>query len=244
MDPATGTQEASLTESADFTYAVHLRHRPTFDSGHNRAMPKDRPEALTPAQAMAATNTEQPLTALCREQTSSNSDAHLMTSVGDSYATAELRFPTHFSNAFGPSALLYRLSGFQVQHHQPRRLESMWNSHGEGHAQTAPHQSLRNLKLWHSATAITGTRLAAMSLWRKDNEDKTVCNACGLYRRLHGSVRLKQPLRAQELAAMCRHVSPELPDSPRWRAVLVLVVRAVPRANKYVVLTPTDNPFT
>ncbi|KAH6874096.1 hypothetical protein BKA70DRAFT_1129402 [Coprinopsis sp. MPI-PUGE-AT-0042] len=32
-------------------------------------------------------------------------------------------------------------------------------------------------------------RTAVVPFWRKDDEGKTTCNACGLYHRLHGSAR-------------------------------------------------------
>ncbi|KAI0698280.1 hypothetical protein BC835DRAFT_1335490 [Cytidiella melzeri] len=70
------------------------------DSNGKRGRPVTRSSAT-------AADAEQPLTARGRKQSSSNSDAHSTTSADDSYATAALRFPTLFSNDFGPSALLF-----------------------------------------------------------------------------------------------------------------------------------------
>ncbi|KAI5986005.1 GATA zinc finger-domain-containing protein, partial [Pisolithus marmoratus] len=41
----------------------------------------------------------------------------------------------------------------------------------------------------HGSAQCYNCHTTATPLWRKDDEGKTVCNACGLYYKLHGSAR-------------------------------------------------------
>lgn len=73
------------------------------DSNGKRGRPATRSSQVESSQD----SDEQSFTQRGRKQTTSNSDAHSTTSADDPYATASLRFPSLFSNDFGPSALLY-----------------------------------------------------------------------------------------------------------------------------------------
>ncbi|CAL1698472.1 unnamed protein product [Somion occarium] len=64
------------------------------------------------------------------------------------------------------------------------RPKSMRNSHGENRSQAAPRQESQEI-----VAQCYNCHTTATPLWRKDDEGKTVCNACGLYFKLHGSAR-------------------------------------------------------
>jgi GATA-binding protein, other eukaryote len=77
----------------------------------------------------------------------------------------------------------------------------MRNTHGEGRTQAAPRQEAVDVmgktiprllppnRLSLSTAQCYNCHTTATPLWRKDDEGKTVCNACGLYYKLHGSSR-------------------------------------------------------
>ncbi|KAF8961654.1 hypothetical protein BDZ97DRAFT_1905490 [Flammula alnicola] len=72
--------------------------------------------------------------------------------------------------------------------HKRPRPKSMRNSHGaEGRtSQVAPRPETVDVMV---AAQCYNCHTTATPLWRKDDEGKTVCNACGLYYKLHGSAR-------------------------------------------------------
>ncbi|KIY69765.1 hypothetical protein CYLTODRAFT_409350 [Cylindrobasidium torrendii FP15055 ss-10] len=74
--------------------------------------------------------------------------------------------------------------GLYCKLHKRPRPKTMRNSHGEGRTQSAPRQESVDVmaQCYNCHTTTT-------PLWRKDDEGKTVCNACGLYYKLHGSAR-------------------------------------------------------
>ncbi|GJE89056.1 GATA Zn-finger domain-containing protein [Phanerochaete sordida] len=74
--------------------------------------------------------------------------------------------------------------GLYCKLHKRPRPKSMRNSHGEGRSQTAPRQESQEV-----VAQCYNCHTTATPLWRKDDEGKTVCNACGLYYKLHGSAR-------------------------------------------------------
>ncbi|TEB06342.1 hypothetical protein FA13DRAFT_1760170 [Coprinellus micaceus] len=74
--------------------------------------------------------------------------------------------------------------GLYCKLHKRPRPKSMRNNHGEGRAQAAPRQETVDVM-----AQCYNCHTTATPLWRKDDEGKTVCNACGLYYKLHGTAR-------------------------------------------------------
>ncbi|KAA1475739.1 hypothetical protein DENSPDRAFT_784052 [Dentipellis sp. KUC8613] len=74
--------------------------------------------------------------------------------------------------------------GLYCKLHKRPRPKSMRNNHGEGRSQVAPRQETSEVM-----AQCYNCHTTATPLWRKDDEGKTVCNACGLYFKLHGSAR-------------------------------------------------------
>ncbi|KAE9401777.1 hypothetical protein BT96DRAFT_593949 [Gymnopus androsaceus JB14] len=75
--------------------------------------------------------------------------------------------------------------GLYCKLHKRPRPKTMRNAHGEGRAQSS---TPRNESVEVMAQCYN-CHTTATPLWRKDDEGKTVCNACGLYYKLHGSAR-------------------------------------------------------
>ncbi|KAH9956082.1 hypothetical protein BC827DRAFT_1347168 [Russula dissimulans] len=74
--------------------------------------------------------------------------------------------------------------GLYCKLHKRPRPKSMRNNHGEGRSQAAPRQESSDI-----IAQCYNCHTTATPLWRKDDEGKTVCNACGLYYKLHGCAR-------------------------------------------------------
>ncbi|KAG2086086.1 uncharacterized protein F5147DRAFT_588699 [Suillus discolor] len=74
--------------------------------------------------------------------------------------------------------------GLYCKLHKRPRPKSMRASHGEGRRGGAS-----SLASALSTAQCYNCHTTATPLWRKDDEGKTVCNACGLYYKLHGSAR-------------------------------------------------------
>ncbi|KAF9491114.1 hypothetical protein BDN71DRAFT_1510662 [Pleurotus eryngii] len=74
--------------------------------------------------------------------------------------------------------------GLYCKLHKRPRPKNMRSNHGEGRAQAAPRQEAVDVM-----AQCYNCHTTATPLWRKDDEGKTVCNACGLYYKLHGSAR-------------------------------------------------------
>ncbi|KAF9449688.1 hypothetical protein P691DRAFT_790635 [Macrolepiota fuliginosa MF-IS2] len=77
--------------------------------------------------------------------------------------------------------------GLYCKLHKRPRPKSMRNSHGEGRTQATPRQD--PVDVMAQTAQCYNCHTTATPLWRKDDEGKTVCNACGLYYKLHGSAR-------------------------------------------------------
>ncbi|GLB44410.1 putative zinc finger binding to DNA consensus sequence [AT]GATA[AG] [Lyophyllum shimeji] len=73
--------------------------------------------------------------------------------------------------------------GLYCKLHKRPRPKSMRNTHGE-RTQAPPRQETVDVM-----AQCYNCHTTATPLWRKDDEGKTVCNACGLYYKLHGSAR-------------------------------------------------------
>ncbi|KIK66450.1 hypothetical protein GYMLUDRAFT_239399 [Collybiopsis luxurians FD-317 M1] len=75
--------------------------------------------------------------------------------------------------------------GLYCKLHKRPRPKTMRNQHGEGRsANNAPRPETVEVM-----AQCYNCHTTATPLWRKDDEGKTVCNACGLYYKLHGSAR-------------------------------------------------------
>ncbi|KDQ56002.1 hypothetical protein JAAARDRAFT_36799 [Jaapia argillacea MUCL 33604] len=74
--------------------------------------------------------------------------------------------------------------GLYCKLHKRPRPKGMRNNHGEGRSQATPRQDTQEV-----IAQCYNCHTTATPLWRKDDEGKTVCNACGLYYKLHGSAR-------------------------------------------------------
>ncbi len=85
---------------------------------------------------------------------------------------------------------------------------------------------------WNCSTTVT-------PLWRRDNVGHTICNACGLYYKLHGAHRpivMKKPTIKRR-----RRVASPLPDSMPPRIVLPPLRSAVPVAIDFTGLYQPSN---
>ncbi|KZT08489.1 uncharacterized protein LAESUDRAFT_757724 [Laetiporus sulphureus 93-53] len=73
--------------------------------------------------------------------------------------------------------------GLYYKMHKCPRPKGMRNNHGEGRGKNASCQDAQEVEQCYNC------HTTSTPLWRKDNKGKIVCNACGLYYKLHGSVR-------------------------------------------------------
>ncbi|KAG6853151.1 hypothetical protein C0991_006558 [Blastosporella zonata] len=121
--------------------------------------------------------------------------------------------------------------GLYCKLHKRPRPKSMRNTHGE-RAQVPPRQeTIDDMGLSSSAPKVTprssspvhriaqcyNCHTTATPLWRKDDEGKTVCNACGLYYKLHGSARpisMKSDVIRKRSRHDARRGGNSLPDTP------------------------------
>ncbi|KZT36132.1 hypothetical protein SISSUDRAFT_1063924 [Sistotremastrum suecicum HHB10207 ss-3] len=78
--------------------------------------------------------------------------------------------------------------GLYCKLHKRPRPKTMRHSHGEG-GRTNSAQRSEPPEVMGEPAQCYNCHTMATPLWRKDDEGKTVCNACGLYYKLHGSSR-------------------------------------------------------
>lgn len=124
--------------------------------------------------------------------------------------------------------------GLYCKLHKRPRPKSMRSSHPEGgrSSQSAPRQEVvevttgRSSRITRGTTQLTGAagtaqcyncHTTATPLWRKDDEGKTVCNACGLYYKLHGSARpisMKSDVIRKRSRHDARRSGPDSSDTP------------------------------
>ncbi|KAJ3981045.1 hypothetical protein F5890DRAFT_1388035, partial [Lentinula detonsa] len=91
--------------------------------------------------------------------------------------------------------------GLYCKLHKRPRPKTMRNQHGgeggrganggtgAGAAAGGGRETVEVMGKLHSLAQCYNCHTTATPLWRKDDEGKTVCNACGLYYKLHGSAR-------------------------------------------------------
>ena len=95
-------QPASIVATAVTTKKPDLKPSPEFKDTAKRGRPSTRSTTThTDDATKDADDKDQPLTQRGRKVSTTKADTH------DIYQTASLRFPSLFSNDFGPSALLY-----------------------------------------------------------------------------------------------------------------------------------------
>ncbi|TFK68798.1 hypothetical protein BDN72DRAFT_897854 [Pluteus cervinus] len=125
--------------------------------------------------------------------------------------------------------------GLYCKLHKRPRPKSMRNTHGEGRTQAAPRQETVDVMGKSQFQSLSPTRVrsvgsylvstaqcynchtTATPLWRKDDEGKTVCNACGLYYKLHGSARpisMKSDVIRKRSRHDARRMGNGAPDTP------------------------------
>ncbi|THU77472.1 hypothetical protein K435DRAFT_892061, partial [Dendrothele bispora CBS 962.96] len=88
----------------------------------------------------------------------------------------------------------------------------MRNTHGEGQAQAQPRAETVDVM-----AQCYNCNTTATPLWRKDDEGKTVCNACGLCYKLHGSARpisMKSDVIRKRSRHDARHSGGALAETP------------------------------
>ncbi|EGN92304.1 hypothetical protein SERLA73DRAFT_65990, partial [Serpula lacrymans var. lacrymans S7.3] len=103
--------------------------------------------------------------------------------------------------------------GLYCKLHKRPRPKSMRSNHGEGRTQAAPRQETVDVMVAQCYNCHT----TATPLWRKDDEGKTVCNACGLYYKLHGSARpisMKSDVIRKRSRHDARRVGPGTSETP------------------------------
>ncbi|GBE86863.1 hypothetical protein SCP_1001050 [Sparassis crispa] len=102
--------------------------------------------------------------------------------------------------------------GLYCKLHKRPRPKSMRSSHGEGRTQSAPRQESQEV-----VAQCYNCHTTATPLWRKDDEGKTVCNACGLYYKLHGSARpisMKSDVIRKRARHDARRAGPGVSETP------------------------------
>ncbi|TFK48174.1 hypothetical protein OE88DRAFT_1714090 [Heliocybe sulcata] len=102
--------------------------------------------------------------------------------------------------------------GLYCKLHKRPRPKGMRNNHGEGRSQAAPRQDAQEI-----IAQCYNCHTTATPLWRKDDEGKTVCNACGLYYKLHGSARpisMKSDVIRKRSRHDARRVGTSVSDTP------------------------------
>ncbi|OCH87687.1 hypothetical protein OBBRIDRAFT_136546 [Obba rivulosa] len=102
--------------------------------------------------------------------------------------------------------------GLYCKLHKRPRPKSMRNHNGEGRTQSAPRQESQEV-----IAQCYNCHTTATPLWRKDDEGKTVCNACGLYYKLHGAARpisMKSDVIRKRARHDARRVGPGVSETP------------------------------
>ncbi|KAH7882009.1 hypothetical protein F5I97DRAFT_382589 [Phlebopus sp. FC_14] len=105
--------------------------------------------------------------------------------------------------------------GLYCKLHKRPRPKSMRANHGESRAQAAPRQELVDVIV--GSAQCYNCHTTATPLWRKDDEGKTVCNACGLYYKLHGSARpisMKSDVIRKRSRHDARRAGPDSSETP------------------------------
>ncbi|KAG6369838.1 hypothetical protein JVT61DRAFT_13395 [Boletus reticuloceps] len=121
--------------------------------------------------------------------------------------------------------------GLYCKLHKRPRPKSMRANHGEARTQPAPRQEVVDVlggspRYMRHTTQLSGAvgtaqcyncHTTATPLWRKDDEGKTVCNACGLYYKLHGSARpisMKSDVIRKRSRHDARRAGPDSSETP------------------------------
>ncbi|KAH7923014.1 hypothetical protein BV22DRAFT_1036849 [Leucogyrophana mollusca] len=109
--------------------------------------------------------------------------------------------------------------GLYCKLHKRTRPKRVHNSHGDGcegsRQQAVPRQELFDVMV--GSAQCYNCHTTATPLWRKDDEGKTVCNACGLYYKLHGSARpisMKSDVIRKRSRHDARRAGPDASETP------------------------------
>ncbi|KIJ12312.1 GATA zinc finger transcription factor [Paxillus involutus ATCC 200175] len=105
--------------------------------------------------------------------------------------------------------------GLYCKLHKRPRPKTMRANHGEGRTQVAPRQEMVDVIV--GTAQCYNCHTTATPLWRKDDEGKTVCNACGLYYKLHGAARpisMKSDVIRKRSRHDARRTGPDSSETP------------------------------